>query len=700
MSTESVISTFSNVKFIQGLTPMTQENWQAYFGTTLKTGVYKGLNPKLVRTGAYTEPKVRIYDGVVYANGIRAEIETQDGYTDIGTITSGLTDRFIVVRVHLDTETAELVQISDVNGAPGGSPEWTIGIYCTKTLMEMTADESYLCTRNEYYWDIPIFYQSAGQTDVKYGRDLRRKITLAPDKKLNPDPGLIDYSSSNPDDQFLISASNLYQFSDDVYCLPDFIDIADGAVITFKATGTKKMFFPACPFTGAWLYKSCSNFTLGDTIDGTRTNCEIRYTFSNPELWTENYVGNVWGWEREITDQTKVFRITFAGIEYHETSDYVNYKFDIEEFDNVAAAEWGHIGGLISTQGDLQSALALKANVADVYAKSEVYTKAEADALLADKADADDVYTKAQTDTLLSAKADAADVYDKTDVYTKAETDTLLNGKSNTDHTHGLADASITGILPASKGGTGVTSLDALRSALDALINREWYVNSTLGSDSNDGKTAQTAFATIQKAVDVCCEWGMSTITVESGTYYEEVEISGKNITLTTTNRGKFVISRTSGVSDGIRAINHSFVKLNGDIELIADGNPLEVSNGSSVVYVGADSSDELKLIDRATDAGNLTSGMVIGYGSSFSCQYGSVAVSREGSSGSSHGYGVYAVTGGTINIKTLVVDSEYQLGHAIRNSCGIVVIGTLSGNYTTASEILDGGIVSIGSES
>ena len=36
---ETVIATGTDVKFIGGVTPMTQENWQAYFSTFHKNGI-------------------------------------------------------------------------------------------------------------------------------------------------------------------------------------------------------------------------------------------------------------------------------------------------------------------------------------------------------------------------------------------------------------------------------------------------------------------------------------------------------------------------------------------------------------------------------------------------------------------------------------------------------------------------------------
>jgi len=57
------------------------------------------------------------------------------------------------------------------------------------------------------------------------------------------------------------------------------------------------------------------------------------------------------------------------------------------------------------------------------------------------------------------------------------------------------------------------------------------FVNATQGSDTNNGISAETAFATIQKAIDTAIDG--DTITVAPGTYTENINFLGKNITLT-----------------------------------------------------------------------------------------------------------------------------------------------------------------------
>ena len=62
------------------------------------------------------------------------------------------------------------------------------------------------------------------------------------------------------------------------------------------------------------------------------------------------------------------------------------------------------LSGYYTTE-QVDAALELKANAADVYAKTETYNKEEADAALELKANAADVYTKQEIDAINSWKS-------------------------------------------------------------------------------------------------------------------------------------------------------------------------------------------------------------------------------------------------------------------------------------------------------
>lgn len=113
---------------------------------------------------------------------------------------------------------------------------------------------------------------------------------------------------------------------------------------------------------------------------------------------------------------------------------------EVSSEDTVARAEIVAIkdGETLDSFGDVETALATKANSADVYTKTVV------DTALSAKANSADVYSKTAVDTALSNKADKSTTYTKTEVdtslgnkadksttYTKTEVDTALSGKQN-----------------------------------------------------------------------------------------------------------------------------------------------------------------------------------------------------------------------------------------------------------------------------
>ena len=172
---ESVVATFNNVKFIRSTTSMTQANWQEYFGNAIQSGVYSGLEQRNYNgSTVYTNGRRLITDGVVFANGIYAKLETEDGYTDIGAFPSGVVDRMIVVRVYYGSETAELVQKTGLAEVSTGIPAQDY--LCQHELMNLTFDESRNCVRNSEYYEIPIFYQGRTSTFLSEGKDLRRMV--------------------------------------------------------------------------------------------------------------------------------------------------------------------------------------------------------------------------------------------------------------------------------------------------------------------------------------------------------------------------------------------------------------------------------------------------------------------------------------------------------------------------------------------
>lgn len=107
----------------------------------------------------------------------------------------------------------------------------------------------------------------------------------------------------------------------------------------------------------------------------------------------------------------------------------INASGEVSSEDTVARADIAAIkdGETLDSFGDVETALATKANA------STTYTKTEVDTALSAKANSADVYSKSDIDTAMSAKAD------KSTTYTKTEVDTALSGKVDKETGKGLS---------------------------------------------------------------------------------------------------------------------------------------------------------------------------------------------------------------------------------------------------------------------
>ena len=230
--TESIIATYDNVKFIEGITPMTQDNWQSYFSPVVQNGVYSGLEFQ-----QYTSNSgilFRVTDGVAYVNGIRAELHTPEGYTDIGSwYESGDKDAFFCLRVYRNQEKAEIVKkINIVDSIVEAAYDW---FKYTWALGKFIGDESYQCENNFVYYEIPLIYFGKASGFLRYGRDLRRMVKPDGKREVNP---------RNPDiynNQYnLIRSNNVYTFETGT-TYPYYIDAVnppDDAIIFTEYSNT------------------------------------------------------------------------------------------------------------------------------------------------------------------------------------------------------------------------------------------------------------------------------------------------------------------------------------------------------------------------------------------------------------------------------------------------------------------------------
>lgn len=241
---ETVIEEFTNVEFIQGKTKMNQTNWQTYFGAALPSGIYSGLMVQdYYGNQTFDYPQI-LTDGVVFANGIYAKIGT-DGYTDIGRIdgTTSVKDRFICIRVWLQEEKAQIVQKTNIAEYSTNISQFNSNVY--RELMKFMDNESYLCTRNSYYYDIPVFYQSYEDPDcwLSRGRSLRRVIDLQNKSLVNPNLIGTEIPEGGEAHSLLISGNNYYSgYVNRVYM--DYIDPPHDAMLYVRSnSNTFKVYF-------------------------------------------------------------------------------------------------------------------------------------------------------------------------------------------------------------------------------------------------------------------------------------------------------------------------------------------------------------------------------------------------------------------------------------------------------------------------
>ena len=316
---EAVIATFNEVNFIEGETFLTQQNWQEYFGPVVKNGVYIGLEPRNYLNGiTYTNGRTFITDGTVFANGICAKITTANGYTDIGTCpTVGTHDRLICVRVYFDSQTAQLIQKTNVMDIPEGGTGYKY--YSVYAMTHFAHDESYKMERNNSYWDIPIFYQ--GTQDLEWsslGLDLRRIINK--DREIDPvDTCFKGYYPK----KYKISGNNIYhidaELGSNTYLFAfDMIDRPNEAIIvlnrdvaTHSASVATRLSFSGYGATNNFLASSNSGF-----VDFAPSSNHIVVTGSNNATYYD------------VTNLGLTFiKVTYAGTKGEMSGNYSVQQF-------------------------------------------------------------------------------------------------------------------------------------------------------------------------------------------------------------------------------------------------------------------------------------------------------------------------------------------------------------------------------------
>lgn len=230
--TESIVATYDNVKFIEGVSKLTQDNWQSYFSHVIQNGVYSGLEfQQQVNTSSIM---FHITDGIAFVNGIMAELHTADGYTDIGSwYETGNKDAFYCLRVYLNQEKAEIVKKTDIIDSVTASVPDDFYLY-TYALGYFLQDESYQCARNNTYYDIPLMYFGMYATFLRFGRDLRRMVKPDGTREINPKNPCVYANFYN-----LVRSNNVYAVgtAGTSYYI-DSVNLPDDAIIVAGSSST------------------------------------------------------------------------------------------------------------------------------------------------------------------------------------------------------------------------------------------------------------------------------------------------------------------------------------------------------------------------------------------------------------------------------------------------------------------------------
>ena len=355
---------------------------------------------------------------------------------------------------------------------------------------------------------------------------------------------------------------------------------------------------------------------------------------------------------------------------YRFLRDFTGFEWDSTAVESVTVAEQIAVkadADAVYTKTEANALLADKADADAVYTKTEanalladkadadsVYTKTEANALLAEKADSDTVYTKSESDALLAEKADAADVYTKEEVdslipeqtwYTKDEADALLTEKADAADVYTkeesddryAGDVAMRSALSEKANANDVynkTQMDSFlsqkanaadvytktevynKTEIDAALalqpSDKLYVDNVRGSNNNDGLTVNTAFKTIQKAIDMVPVSYPTTIMLVPGEYQESIIIDNNKVIYfqgTSNTEIKFKPANGSPITvkqnSYLEISGKYFIDMLNQITSPSNGYAIKVLDNSTFSYKGISDNDTLT-IDNNRYYGNI----------------------------------------------------------------------------------------------
>lgn len=201
---------------------------------------------------------------------------------------------------------------------------------------------------------------------------------------------------------------------------------------------------------------------IGNDADFFNTiNNQLANKANTIDVYNKNYIDNlILNYYSKIETTTLLdtkLNVNVINNYYNKTQidDFLNLNYTKIESDTLLNLKADKLTTYTKVEANLllankldistyNAGIILKANIADTYDKTVLYTKLETESFLNLKSNSTDVYSKSAADLLLdnkldistyntgiNLKANITDVYNKTVLYTKTETDTLLLNKVN-----------------------------------------------------------------------------------------------------------------------------------------------------------------------------------------------------------------------------------------------------------------------------
>ncbi len=225
--------------------------------------------------------------------------------------------------------------------------------------------------------------------------------------------------------------------------------------------------------------------------------------------------------------------------------------------------------------------------------------------------------------------------------------------------------------------GDGKPNLDEYRRARHpGWVGVLRYVDGSVAS-SGDGSSWQSAFKTVQEAIDAACD--NDTITVGEGHYVENIHFHGKDITLTSINPDAPAVEANTVLDGGDAGPVVSFLGTE-DESCVLCG--FTVQNGKAV-YGGGICGATMGGHTRATIRNNrIVQNRADGYGGGLYGCWGTIQNNAIGENSAEYGGGGLSWCNGTVHSNTIIGNSGIHYGGGGLYECdGVVCNNTIRAN-------------------